>query len=201
MAFDPLWSDSTSPALSFCLIYPSLPLQYFSLTCCHLVPRRVLLHLTFAHAAPFAWNCSLPLLTSPLNFHSSFIAYSKVLLWFPWLYQVFPVLTCSDTQSCLTLCDPLDRSPPSSSVHGVSQTRILEWVTNFLLQEIFPTQESNSHILHCRQILHCWAIREAPSSLRHCGFPSEPLLQWWLNVCVSSNSVTSVNKCVTCSLL
>ena len=66
--------------------YPSVlsillfPLQYFILTCCHLVPRRVLLHLTFAHAAPFAWNCSLPLLTSPLNFHSSFIAYSKVLL-------------------------------------------------------------------------------------------------------------------------
>ena len=31
-------------------------------------------------------------------------------------------------QSCLTLCNPLDRSPPGSSVHGVSQARILEWV-------------------------------------------------------------------------
>ena len=28
---------------------------------------------------------------------------------------------------CLTLCDPIDYSPPDSSVHGISQTRILEW--------------------------------------------------------------------------
>ena len=28
----------------------------------------------------------------------------------------------------LTLCDPMDCNPPSSSVHGISQTRILEWV-------------------------------------------------------------------------
>ena len=31
------------------------------------------------------------------------------------------------TQSCLTLCDPTDRSPPGSSVHGILQARILEW--------------------------------------------------------------------------
>ena len=32
------------------------------------------------------------------------------------------------TQSCLTLCDPMDYSPPGSSVHGILQARILEWV-------------------------------------------------------------------------
>ena len=32
------------------------------------------------------------------------------------------------TQSCPTLCDPVDYSPPGSSVHGILQTRILEWV-------------------------------------------------------------------------
>ena len=32
------------------------------------------------------------------------------------------------TQSCLTLCDPMDYSPPGSSVHGIFQERILEWV-------------------------------------------------------------------------
>ena len=31
-------------------------------------------------------------------------------------------------ESCLTLCDPMDRSPPGSSVHGILQARILEWV-------------------------------------------------------------------------
>ena len=31
-------------------------------------------------------------------------------------------------QLCLTLCDPMDCSPPGSSVHGILQSRILEWV-------------------------------------------------------------------------
>ena len=31
-------------------------------------------------------------------------------------------------QSCLTLCNPMDCSPPDSSVHGILQERILEWV-------------------------------------------------------------------------
>ena len=31
-------------------------------------------------------------------------------------------------QSCLVLCDPMDCSPPGSSVHGILQARILEWV-------------------------------------------------------------------------
>ena len=30
-------------------------------------------------------------------------------------------------QSCLTLCDPRDGSPPGSSVHGIFQARVLEW--------------------------------------------------------------------------
>ena len=30
--------------------------------------------------------------------------------------------------SCPTLCDPMDCSPPGSSVHGIFQARILEWV-------------------------------------------------------------------------
>ena len=34
---------------------------------------------------------------------------------------------CLVTESCLTLCDPMDCSSPGSSVHGISQARILEW--------------------------------------------------------------------------
>ena len=41
-------------------------------------------------------------------------------------------------QSCLTLCDPLDWSPAGSSVHGILQARILEWVAIPLLEGIFP---------------------------------------------------------------
>ena len=36
---------------------------------------------------------------------------------------------CSVAESCLTLCNLMDCSLPGSSVHGISQARILEWVT------------------------------------------------------------------------
>ena len=32
------------------------------------------------------------------------------------------------TQSCPTLSNPMDRSPPGSSAHGIFQARVLEWV-------------------------------------------------------------------------
>ena len=47
---------------------------------------------------------------------------------------------------CPTLCNPMDCSLPSSSIHGVLQARILEWVAMpSLLQGIIPTQGSNLH--------------------------------------------------------
>ena len=42
---------------------------------------------------------------------------------------------CSLTQSCLTLCDPMDCSLPGSSVHGIFQARILEWVATSFSRE------------------------------------------------------------------
>ena len=68
------------------------------------------------------------------------------------MYSVDKVLVA---QSYLTSCDPKDYSPPGSSVHGISQARILEWVSHSILQGIFPTQESNQGLLHCRQNLYC----------------------------------------------
>ena len=38
------------------------------------------------------------------------------------------VCVCVCTQSCPTLCNPLDYSPQGSSVHGIFQARILEWI-------------------------------------------------------------------------
>ena len=58
---------------------------------------------------------------------------------------------CLVTQSCLTLCDPLDCSPPGSSVHGDSPGKDTGVSCHALLQGIFPTQESNQGLLHCRQ--------------------------------------------------
>ena len=59
-------------------------------------------------------------------------------------------------QSRPTLCKPMDYNPPGSSVHGILQARILEWVAISFSRGIFPTQRLNLHLLcllHCRQVL------------------------------------------------
>ena len=42
--------------------------------------------------------------------------------------KAMPTLAAKSLQSCPTLCDPRDGSPPGSSVPGILQARILEWV-------------------------------------------------------------------------
>ena len=42
--------------------------------------------------------------------------------------NVTHIVSVKVAQSCLTLCDPMDCSLPGSSVHGIFQARILEWV-------------------------------------------------------------------------
>ena len=46
-------------------------------------------------------------------------------------------------QSCPTFRDPMDCSPPVSSVHGIFQARVLQWGCHCLLQGIFSTQGLN----------------------------------------------------------
>ena len=64
------------------------------------------------------------------------------------------------TQSCLALCDPMDYSPLGSSVHGIPQARILEWVA-------FPfsrrsSQPRNWTRVSCNagRFFTSWATRE-----------------------------------------
>ena len=51
-------------------------------------------------------------------------------------------------------CDPMDCSPPGSSVHGDYLGKNTGLGCHFLLQGIFLTKESNPGLLHCRQILY-----------------------------------------------
>ena len=65
------------------------------------------------------------------------------------------------TQLCLTLGDPKDCSPPGSSVHGILQARILEWVAIPLSRgSSWPRDRTQvSHI--AGRFLTMWATREA----------------------------------------
>ena len=64
------------------------------------------------------------------------------------------------TQSCPTLCDPMDYSLPGSSVHGILQARILQWVAMPFSRGSSQPQGSNPGLQHCRQTLYCLNHRE-----------------------------------------
>ena len=56
-----------------------------------------------------------------------FIRFHLWILWMCVLLKRVLMLVLA-AQSCLTLCDPMDCSPPGSSVHEIFQARILEWI-------------------------------------------------------------------------
>ena len=59
------------------------------------------------------------------------------------------------TQSCLTLCDPMDCGPPGSSVHGILQARIQEWVAFPSLEDLpYPGIEPGSPALQADSSLY-----------------------------------------------
>ena len=62
----------------------------------------------------------------------------------------------------LNLCDPVDCSPPASSVHGDSPGKNTGVGGYALLQGISPTQGSNPYLLHCRWILYRLSYQGSP---------------------------------------
>ena len=66
-------------------------------------------------------------------------------------------------QSCLTLCDPMDGIPPASSVHGILQARILEWVAMPSSKgSAQPRDSTPVCLLHCQANSLPWAPPEKP---------------------------------------
>ena len=54
-------------------------------------------------------------------------------------------------QSCLTLCNPMDCSPPGFSIHGILQAKILEWVViSFSEGSSWPRDWTHVSCLHCQ---------------------------------------------------
>ena len=52
-----------------------------------------------------------------------------------YIFHSMNMCTCAKSlQWYLTLCDPMDCSPPGSSVHGILQARVLEWTAITILQ-------------------------------------------------------------------
>ena len=79
--------------------------------------------------------------------------------------------TCLVTQLCLTFCNPMDCSPPGSSVHEDSPGKNTRVGCHALLQGIFPTQGSNPGLLLYRQILYCLSHQGSPRILEWVAYP------------------------------
>ena len=76
--------------------------------------------------------------------------------------------------SCLTLGNPMDRSPSGSSVHGISQARILEWVAiSFSMGSSWPRDWT-----HISCIAGKFFATEPPGKLLHTWLSDS--VTWWL---------------------
>ena len=80
-------------------------------------------------------------------------------------------MLCLVAQLCPTLCDPVDCSLPGSSVHGDSPGKNTRVGCHALLQGSFPTQGSNSGLLHCRWILYHLSHQGSPIILEWVAYP------------------------------
>ena len=78
---------------------------------------------------------------------------------------------CLVTQSCLTLCGPMDCSSPGSSVHGDSPGKNTRVGCHALLQAMSPMQGLNLGLLHCMQILYYLRHQESPRILEWVTYP------------------------------
>ena len=105
------------------------------------------------HQAPELFLCSCFVLASGPGTPSPPILIPVSLLYHQ-LQEVsswFSPVVCTrakSLQSCLTLCDPMDCSPPGSSVLGISQARILEWVALLPKNEHLASFYSKGFLAH-----------------------------------------------------
>ena len=126
-------------------------------------------------------------------------------------FMLLLLCACSVTKLCLTLCDPMDCSPLGSSVHWITQARILEWVVISFSRGSSPPRGR----IHVFSLLRRFFTTESPgrpivavtlpyttfpiplillkASLYHIGTALEkelralqPLLSHWLQWCISS---------------
>ena len=101
----------------------------------------------------------------------------------------------SVTQLCPTVCDPMDCSPPGSSVHRDSPGQNTGIGCHALIQGIFPTQGLKPGLPHCRQILYHLSHQGSPRILQCIVYPfsrgtSQPR-NWTRVSCVLGRFFTS----------
>ena len=101
---------------------------------------------------------------------SSFFIRFKIINWFPIISPNWPILyaaaaAAKSLQSCPTLCDPIDGSPPGTLVPGILQARTLEWVA-ISFSNAWKWKVKVKSLIHVRLLATQWtAAYQAPSSM------------------------------------
>ena len=105
----------------------------------------------------------------------------------PILLQLHAAAAAKSHQLCPTLCDPIDGSPPGSSVPGILQARILEWVA-ISFSNVWKWKEKVK-LLSCVQLFMTpWTVAyQAPPSM---GFSRQEYLQ--LHEKLPKNSTSTI---------
>ena len=100
-------------------------------------------------------------------------------------------LVCLSAQLCPTLCDPMDCSLPGSSVHGIFQAKILEWVAiSSSMGFLSPTRDQT--LVSCIFCIGRWI-------LYHCATLADT--QWMLVVATAiTNKEMGIPDHLTCLL-
>ena len=75
------------------------------------------------------------------------------------------------TQSCLSLWNPMDCNLPVSSVHGILQARVLEWIAMPFSRALFQPRDWTLVSCITSRFFTIWAPREGPRP-------------WWFRLCV-----------------
>ena len=85
-------------------------------------------------------------------------------IWWVWGFPSAAAAAAKSLQSCLTLCDPIDGSPPGSPVPGILQARTLEWVA-------ISFSNAWKWKLKVKSLIHVWLL-ETPWAAAHQAPPS-----------------------------
>ena len=113
-------------------------------------------------------TCSrLPLPSSPAHPPNKFPSHTDPLSHYIPSKQIslthilYPLCVCLVPQSCLTLCNPMERSLPGSSVHGILQARIVEWVTISFCRASSQPRDQTQVSCIAGWFFTVWTTREA----------------------------------------
>ena len=98
--------------------------------------------------------------------------YNKRLVKIFWNFLENNVLVA---QSCLTVCNPMDCSPPGSSVHGILQTRILEWVATPFSRGCSWLRSQTLFSCIAGRFFTIWALGKPWIRIRYTNYPNTVL--------------------------